>query len=436
MIDRYARPEMAAIWSDESRFRTLLDIEICAAEAMAELGAIPNSAATAIRRLQDETPDIGRIREIEAVTRHETLAFLEYLAELSGDDRVRHLHRGMTSSDVLDTCFNLQLSRSAGLILDSLDQLLRELRRRAFECRDMLCIGRSHGVHAEPTTLGLKLAQHHAEFSRGKRRIECARDEVATGAISGPVGTFATVEPEVEAIVCRRLGLRPEPASTQIVPRDRHAQFFCSMAVVASSAERLAVEIRNLQRTEILEVEENFAAGQKGSSAMPHKRNPILSENVTGLARIVRAAAMPALENVVLWHERDMSHSSVERIIAPDATTAFDFLISRLAEIVGNMTVHPDNMARNLALLKGVHNSHRVLDALVTSGLDRSEAYSIVQGRAMQAIDRRQDYRLVLAEDPVVTGQLSAAELDALFDDRFYTRHVETIFRRVFGEGD
>ncbi len=434
MIDRYARPELAAIWSEENRFRILLEIEACAAEAMAEQGTIPHSAARAIGRLRDASLDVGRIREIEKVTRHETLAFLEYLAELAGDDQIRHLHRGMTSSDALDTCLNLQLTRAAGVILASMDRLLLALRRRAFECRDMLCIGRSHGVHAEPTTLGIKLAQHHAEFSRGRRRIERARDEVATAAISGPVGTFATIEPGVEAAVCRRLGLRPEPASTQIVPRDRHAQFFCSLAVVASSAERLAVEIRNLQRTEILEVEERFATGQKGSSAMPHKRNPILSENVTGLARIVRAAAIPALENVVLWHERDMTHSSVERIIGPDATTALDFLVWRLAQIVGNMNVYPDNMARNLALLKGVHNSHRVLDALVASGLDRSEAYAIVQDLAMQAIDRQQDYRQALAGDPAVTDRLSAAELEALFDDSFYARHVGTIFERVFGE--
>ncbi len=432
MIPRYTRPEMEAVWSDDSRFRIMLEIESYAMEARADLGHIPRAAAAAVAHLRGMPIDLSRIKEIEEVTRHETLAFLTYVSEAVGEEHARHLHLGMTSSDVLDTCLSVQLVRSADILLTDLQGLLDQLRRRAFEFKHLLCMGRSHGVHAEPTTFGLKLAQAYCEFARASHRIALARSEVSTGAISGPVGTFATVPPTVEAHVCKKLGLNVEPVSSQVIPRDRHAFFFAALGVVASSIERMAVEFRSLQRSEILEIEEPFRSGQKGSSAMPHKRNPILSENLTGLARIVRASVIPALENVVLWHERDMSHSSVERIIGPDATTALDFAIARLTEIIRHMDVHPDNMASNLRLMRGIHNSHRVLDALVREGLDRDSAYAITQDCAKRSLGKMEAYHQVLAKNPQVTAYLSEKDLAALFDDKFFSNHVDDVFDRIF----
>ena len=433
MIPRYVRPEMEAVWAEETRYRILLEVEVLAMEGRAELGHIPRSSVEAIARLLRKPIDIGRIREIEQETRHETLAFLTYLSEAAGEEHSLHLHLGMTSSDALDTCLSVQLVRSADILLADLRELLAQLRRRALEFKHVLCIGRSHGIHAEPTTFGLKLAQAHCEFERAFQRIERAKHEISTGAVSGPVGTFATVPPEVEAHVCRGLGLRVEPVSTQVIPRDRHAQFFAALGIAASSVERLATEFRNLQRSEIQEVEEPFRRSQKGSSAMPHKRNPILSENLTGLARIVRAAVLPALENVVLWHERDMSHSSVERVIGPDATSALDFALWRLAGIVRDLKVKPENMERNLKLMRGVHNSHRVLDALVQKGLQRGLAYSIVQRDATRSITERADFLRILLQDPEVGEWLTGDELSGVFDDSFFIRNVDEVFDRVFG---
>ena len=433
MIPRYVRPEMEAVWADETRFEILLEIEVLAMEARAELGHIPRSSAEAFARLLKGPIDIGRIREIEEETRHETLAFLTYLSESAGEEHSPHLHLGMTSNDALDTCFSVQLVRAADILLADLEELLGQLRRRALEFRHLPCMGRSHGIHAEPTTFGLKLAQGYCEFERAFERIKQAKHEISTGAVSGPVGTFATVPPEVEAHVCRGLGLRVEPVSTQVIPRDRHAQFFAALGITASSVERLATEIRNLQRSEIQEVEEPFRRSQKGSSAMPHKRNPILSENLTGLARIVRAAVIPALENVALWHERDMSHSSVERVIGPDATSALDFALRRLAGIIRHMEVKPDNMERNLKLMRGVHNSHRVLDAMVRKGLARERAYSIVQRGATRSLSERAEFLGILQQDPEVGEWLNGDELSELFDDSFFIRNVDRVFERVFG---
>ena len=433
MIPRYIRAEMGEVWSEENRFKLMLKVEVLALEARAKLGHVPYSAFEAYARLLDHPIVIDRIREIEKKTQHETLAFLTYLSECAGEEHSRHLHLGMTSSDVLDTCLNLQLVQAAEIIIKDLKGLMMCLRMRALEYKNQLCIGRSHGVHGEPTTFGLKLALAYAEFERALRRVETARQEVSTGAISGPMGTFATVPPDVEAHVCNGLDLRPEPISTQVIPRDRHAQYFASLAIVASSVERLAVEIRNLQRSEILEVEEPFRERQRGSSAMPHKRNPILSENITGLARIVRTAVVPALENVALWHERDMSHSSVERVIGPDATMALDFALNRLTSIIEGLQVWPQNMARNLEVLRGLHNSHRVLDALVRKGLERDFAYNIVQRAAMCALDSDKDFRSILADEPLVANQLSDSELASLFDDGFFATHVDDVFERVFG---
>ena len=434
MIPRYTREPMKEIWSDEFRFRLLIKIEFLCMEARAGLGEIPRESLRSIAELADAEPDLERIRELEQTTRHETLAFLTWLSECMGGQDARYLHLGMTSSDALDTCFSIQLVKATDLILAGLRELLDQLQRRAFEFKHQLCIGRSHGVHGEPTTFGLKLAQAHAEFQRVERRIESARNEIAVGAISGPMGTFATVPPQVEAHVCERLGLQPETASTQVIPRDRHAQYFATLGAAASSVERLAVELRNLQRSEILEVEEPFRKDQKGSSAMPHKRNPILSENVTGLARLVRSTVVPALENVALWHERDMSHSSVERVIAPDATAALDFAIWRMSGVVRGMSVRPANMKRNLGLMKGIHNSHRVLDALVRKGMERNSAYALVQKYAMMSLDEQRDYLELLASDGTVSSHLPGDELATLFDNGFFTRHVDELFERVFGE--
>ncbi len=430
MIPRYSRPEMARIWEPETRFRIWLKIETYAAEAMAELGLIPKHAAEAVRKRGGF--DIARIDAIEREVKHDVIAFLTSVAEHVGPE-ARFLHLGLTSSDVLDTCFNVQLVEAADLLVADIDALLAALKNRAFEHKDTLTVGRSHGVHAEPTTFGLKLAVAYAEFSRARERMVRAREEVGTCAISGAVGTFAHVDPRVETYVAKKLGLRPEPISTQVVPRDRHAAYFATLAVVASSVERLATEIRHLQRTEVLEAEEYFSEGQKGSSAMPHKRNPVLSENLTGLARVVRGYAAPALEDVALWHERDISHSSVERVIGPDATIALDFALHRLTGIVKNLLIYPERMRANLDRFGGLIHSQRVLLALTAAGVPREEAYRIVQRNAMKVWEQGADFLEALLADKDVTKALSAEEIRAQFDLGYHTKHVDTIFARVFG---
>ena len=422
---------MAAVWEPESRYRIWLDIEVLACEAQADLGVIPREAAREVRRRG--AFDVERIDEIEKETRHDVIAFLTSVAEHVGPP-ARFVHQGMTSSDVLDTCLAVQLTRAADVLVADVDGLLAALERRAREHKDTVCIGRSHGIHAEPTTFGLKLAGFHAEFQRNRDRLEAARREVATCKLSGAVGTFANIDPRVEARVAERLGLEPEPVSTQIVPRDRHAAFFATLGVVASSVERLATEIRHLQRTEVGEARESFAEGQKGSSAMPHKKNPILTENLTGLARVIRSAVVPALENVALWHERDISHSSVERTIAPDATVTLDFALARLTSVVEGLVVRPENMRRNLDALGGVIHSQRVLLALTQAGVSREDAYAAVQDNAMKAGENGGGFLDLLKRDERVTGALGEAGLEALFDLDHHTRHVDTIFRRVFGE--
>ena len=430
MIPRYSRPEMAAIWEPESRYQIWLEIETRATEALAELGAVPESAAKALR--EKGAFDPARIDEIEAEVRHDVIAFLTNVAEHVGED-ARFVHRGLTSSDVLDTCLALQLARAADLLLADLDALLAVLKRRAMEHKDTLCVGRTHGIHAEPTTFGLKLAQAYAEFDRAKARLTAARTDIATCAISGAVGTFANIDPRVEAHVARALGLAVEPVSSQVIPRDRHAMFFATLGVIAGTVERVAGEIRHLQRTEVREAEEFFADGQKGSSAMPHKRNPVLSENLTGLARIVRAAVVPALENIALWHERDISHSSVERVFAPDATIALDFALVRLTGVFETLVVHADAMRANLDRLSGLVHSQAVLTALTGAGMSREDAYRIVQENAAKVWDEGGKFLEALRADPRVSGVLAAKELDAAFDPSRHTRHVDTIFARVFG---
>ena len=434
MIPRYTRPDMAAIWDPQMRYRIWFEIEAHAADALAELGVIPKAAAKKIwDKGKNATFDVARIDAIEREVKHDVIAFLTHLAEIVGPE-ARFVHQGMTSSDVLDTCFNVQLVRAADLLIADVDKLLAALRRRAFEHKLTPTIGRSHGIHAEPTTFGVKLAYAYAEFFRAKERLICARTEVATCAISGAVGTFAQIDPQVEAHVARAMGLAVEPVSTQIIPRDRHAMYFATLGVVASSVERLATEFRHLQRTEVLEAEEFFSEGQKGSSAMPHKRNPVLSENVTGLARIVRAYVTPALENVVLWHERDISHSSVERMIGPDATGTLDFALTRLASIVDKLVVYPANMQKNLDLLGGLVHSQRVMIALTQKGVAREEAYAIVQRNAMKVWQGEGDFLAFLTADKDVRKHLSEAELKANFDLDHHLRHVDTIFERVFGK--
>ena len=430
MIPRYSRPEMAALWEPGGKYRIWLDIETHACDAQAALGLIPRQAAEAVR--ERGAFAVERIEEIERETRHDVIAFLTNLAEHVGPE-ARFVHQGMTSSDVLDTCLAVQLSRAADLLIDGVDAVMAALARRAREHKLTPCIGRSHGIHAEPTTFGLKLAGHHAEFARNRARLLAARREVATCAISGAVGTFANIDPRVEAHVARRMGLAVEPVSTQVIPRDRHAMYFATLGVVAGAVERLAVEIRHLQRTEVREAEEYFAPGQKGSSAMPHKRNPVLSENLTGLARLVRSHVAPTLENIALWHERDISHSSVERVIAPDATVALDFALSRLAGVVDRLVVYPERMAGNLDALGGLIHSQRVLLALVEAGLSREAAYETVQRHAMRAWDDGVDFRAALGADPRITARLDPAALDALFDLDRHLAQVETIFARVFG---
>jgi len=432
MIPRYTRPEMAAIWEPQTRFRIWFEIEAHAADAMAELGIIPKEAAKTIwAKGKNASFDVARIDEIEREVKHDVIAFLTHLAEIVGPE-ARFVHAGMTSSDVLDTCFNVQLKRAADILIADLDKLLAALKRRALEHKLTPTIGRSHGIHAEPTTFGLKLAYAYAEFARARARLVAARDEISTCAISGAVGTFAQIDPRVEAHVAKAMDLKVEPVSTQIIPRDRHAMYFATLGVIASSAERLAVEIRHLQRTEVLEAEEFFSEGQKGSSAMPHKRNPVLSENVTGLARMVRAYVMPALENVALWHERDISHSSAERMIGPDATVTLDFLLARLTGLIDKLVVYPENMAKNLNRLGGLVHSQRILIALTQKGLSREEAYRVVQQHAMKAWRGEGDFQAMLAADPTVRKHLSEAELKDNFDLGYHLKHVDTIFKRVF----
>ncbi len=434
MIPRYTRPEMAAIWDPQTRYRIWFEIEAHAADAMAELGIIPKAAAKAIwDKGKHAKFDIARIDAIERDVKHDVIAFLTHLAEIVGP-QARFVHQGMTSSDVLDTCLNVQLVRAADLLIADVDALLEALKRRAFEHKLTPTIGRSHGIHAEPTTFGVKLAYAYAEFFRAKERLICARTEVATSAISGAVGTFAQVDPRVEEHVASAMGLAVEPVSTQVIPRDRHAMYFATLGVVASSVERLATEVRHLQRTEVLEAEEFFSEGQKGSSAMPHKRNPVLSENVTGLARVVRAYVTPALENVALWHERDISHSSVERVIGPDATAALDFAVARLAGIIDKLIVYPDNMKKNLERLGGLIHSQRVMLALTHKGVAREDAYAIVQRNAMRVWKGEGDFLSLLAADKDVRKHLSAAELEENFDLGYHFKHVDTIFERVFGK--
>jgi len=432
-IPRYSRPQMAAIWSPQTRFRISFEIEAHAADAMAELGMIPKAAAKKIWAKGNAAQfDIDRIDEIERETKHDVIAFLTHLAEIVGPE-ARFVHQGMTSSDVLDTRLNVQLVRAADLLIADVEALNKALERRAREYKFTPTIGRSHGIHAEPTTFGLKLAVAYAEFARAKERLIAARAEVATCAISGAVGTFAQIDPRVEAYVARKMGLRVEPISTQIIPRDRHAMYFATLGVVAASVERLATEIRHLQRTEVLEAEEYFSAGQKGSSAMPHKRNPVLSENLVGLARMVRAYVTPALEDVTLWHERDISHSSVERMIGPDSTVTLDFALGRLAGIIDKLVVYPANMKKNLDLLGGLVHSQRVLLALTQKGVAREDAYRLVQRNAMKVWESGGEFLTLLKADKDVRKHLSDKELAANFDMDFHFSHVDTIFRRVFG---
>ncbi len=433
MIPRYSRPEMTRIWSPENRYRIWFEIEAYACDAQAALGIIPDSAARAVRERGGF--EVERIDEIERETHHDVIAFLTNLAEHVGSE-ARFVHQGMTSSDVLDTCFAVQLTQAADILLADLDRLLVVLKRRAFEHKLTPMVGRSHGIHAEPTTFGLKLAGHYAEFARNRVRLAAARKEVATCAISGAVGTFANIDPRVEEYVAGKLGLEPEPISTQVIPRDRHAQFFMTLALIGAAVERLATEIRHLQRTEVREAEEYFAPGQKGSSAMPHKRNPVLAENLTGLARLVRSAVVPALENVALWHERDISHSSVERVIAPDTTIALDFALARLTGLMDRLVVYPERMRQNLESLGGLVDSQRVLLALTQAGMSREDAYRAVQRNAMAAWDGEGRFSDLLKQDSDITRLLPASTLDALFDPAHHLKHVNTIFDRVFGKSD
>lgn len=433
MIPRYAREEMASIWSPQTRFRIWFEIEAHAADQLAALGVIPKAAAAKVwDKGRDAQFDLERLDTIEREVKHDVIAFLTHLAEIVGPE-ARFVHQGMTSSDVLDTCLSVQLTRAADILIDDVDRVLTALKRRAHEHKMTLTIGRSHGIHAEPTTFGVKLAGFYAEFGRAKRRLEAAREEIAVCAISGAVGTFANIDPSVEAHVAEKMGLAIEPVSTQVIPRDRHAAFFATLGVVASSLERLATEIRHLQRTEVLEAEEYFSPGQKGSSAMPHKRNPVLTENLTGLARLVRMCAIPAMENVALWHERDISHSSVERGIAPDATVHLDFALNRLAGVIENLVVYPERMRENLNRLGGLVHSQRVLLALTQAGASREESYRLVQRNAMPAWRGEGTFLNNLKSDAEVTAKLKPEALEALFDDAYHTRHVDTIFRRVFG---
>jgi len=433
MIPRYSRPGMVAVWSPETKFRIWFEIEAHACDALANLGVIPKQSAKTIREKGSAAKfDVRRIDEIEAVTKHDVIAFLTHLAEFVGPD-ARFIHQGMTSSDILDTTFNLQLMRASDILLDDLDGLLAALKKRAYEHKDIITIGRSHGIHAEPTTFGIKLALAYAEFFRCRQRLENARAEISICAISGAVGTFANIDPRVEEYVAKALGMQHEPVSTQVIPRDRHAMFFATLGVIASSIERLAVEIRHLQRTEVLEAEEYFSPEQKGSSAMPHKRNPVLTENLTGLARMIRSYAMPAMENVALWHERDISHSSVERYTGPDATITLDFALAQLTGVIEKLVVYPDNMMKNLNRFSGLVHSQRVLLALTQAGVSRENAYRLVQRNAMKVWEQGKDFLEELLADEDVCKVLSEKEIHEKFNLGYHTRHVDTIFRRVFG---
>ncbi|MGU3665738.1 adenylosuccinate lyase [Methylobacterium sp. A49B] len=433
MIPRYSRPAMTAIWSPESRFRIWFEIEAHATTALAEIGVVPKAAAETVwAKGKDAVFDVARIDAIEAVTKHDVIAFLTHLSEIVGPE-ARFVHQGMTSSDVLDTCLNVQLVRAADILIADVDALLGALKNRAFEHKLTPMIGRSHGIHAEPVTFGLKLAQAYAEFERNRGRLVAAREEIATCAISGAVGTFANIDPRVEQYVAEQMGLTPEPVSTQVIPRDRHAMFFATLGVVASSLERLAIEIRHLQRTEVLEAEEFFSEGQKGSSAMPHKRNPVLTENITGLARMVRGYVTPALENVALWHERDISHSSVERMIGPDATVTLDFALARMTGVIEKLLVYPANMQKNLDRLGGLVHSQRVLLALTQAGVSREDSYRLVQRNAMPVWRGEGDFLALLKADPEVTAALSPEQIEECFDLGYHFKHVDTIFARVFG---
>lgn len=430
MIERYSRPEMTRIWEPENRYRKWLDIEIYACEAHAEMGAIPRDA---VERIKSRAKfDIARIDEIEKVVKHDVIAFLTSVADYIGDDS-RFVHLGLTSSDVLDTSFAMLLAESADLIIDDIKRLMEAIKKRAFEHKMTPMIGRSHGIHAEPVTFGIKMALWYDEMRRNLRRMEAARETIAYGKISGAVGTFANIDPEVEEYVCRRAGLKPAPVSTQVIQRDRHAEFFSALAIVASSIDKFAVEIRHLQRTEVLEAEEFFSKGQKGSSAMPHKRNPVLSENLSGLARLVRGYAVSALENVALWHERDISHSSVERVIGPDATIVLDFMLNRTIGLIANLVVHSDNMLRNLNLMGGLYNSQRVLLKLAGAGASRERAYELVQRNAMKVWEQKKDLMEELLNDPDVRALLSEEDIREGFDLNYHLKHVDTIFTRVFG---
>ena len=433
MIPRYSRPDMVAIWSPESKFRIWYEIEAHACQAMADIGVIPQVNADAVWRAKDVEFDIARIDEIEAVTKHDVIAFLTHLAEHIGSEEARFVHQGMTSSDVLDTCLNVQLVRAADLLIADVQALLAALKRRAHEHKLTIRIGRSHGIHAEPTTMGLTFARFYAEMDRNLERLRIARAEIATGAISGAVGTFANIDPQVEEHVCAKLGLTPEPISTQVIPRDRHAAFFAALGVVGSSIENIATEIRHMQRTEVLEAEEFFSKGQKGSSAMPHKRNPVLTENLTGLARLVRMAVVPALENVTLWHERDISHSSVERNIGPDTTITLDFALNRLTQVIDKLVIYPDNMLANMNKFRGLVMSQRVLLALTQAGVSREDSYRLVQRNAMKVWEDNKDFKTELLADNDVRAALSEAEIEEKFDLGYPTKHVDTIFNRVFG---
>ena len=432
MIKRYSRPKMVAIWSPANKFRIWYEIEAHACDAQADLGVIPQTSAEAVWKAKDIDFDVNRIDEIEAITKHDVIAFLTHLAEIIGVDEARFVHQGMTSSDVLDTTFNLQLTKAADILIADLEALLEALKRRAHEHKHTIRIGRSHAIHAEPITMGLTFAKFYAEMKRNLTRMQVARDEISTGAISGAVGTFANIDPAVEKHVCEKLGLIPEPISTQVIPRDRHAAFFATLGVIASSIENLAIEIRHMQRTEVLEAEEFFSKGQKGSSAMPHKRNPVLTENLTGLSRLVRMCVIPAMENVALWHERDISHSSVERNIGPDATITLDFALSRLTSVIDKLVIYPENMITNMNKFKGLIHSQRLLLALTQKGLSREDSYRLVQKSAMQVWEQGADFLTELKTDSEVLKVMTVKEIEDKFDLEYHTKHVETIFQRVF----
>lgn len=434
MIPRYSRPEMVKIWSQETKFKIWFEIEAHACDAMANLGLIPRENAAAVWKAKDVDFDVDRINEIEATTKHDVIAFLTHLAEHIGSEEARFVHQGMTSSDVLDTCLSVQLVKASDLLINDINQLLAALKRRALEHKMTIRIGRSHGIHAEPTTMGLTFARFYAEMDRNLKRMKAAKEEISTGALSGAVGTFANLDPAVEEYVCEKLNLFPETISTQIIPRDRHAAFFSTLGIIASSIENIATEIRHMQRTEVLEAEEFFSVGQKGSSAMPHKRNPVLTENLTGLARLIRMSVIPALENVTLWHERDISHSSVERNIAPDTTINLDFALHRLTSVIDKLVIYPDNMLKNMNKFRGLVMSQRVLLALTQAGASREDAYKMVQRNAMKVWEQNKDFQVELLSDKEVRSFLTEEDIRKKFDLGYHTKNVEKIFQRVFGK--